>query len=166
MHIRLGLIKCLHLDRSHYVLTGRGVQVVEEFFKILDVRSKNSLDDVQFMCFMRVATDLSENQIRKVFEMFDVDKSATIEFDEFYLLICMLIAIKDQVEKQFLWCHSRTCFELLDEDGSKTVSIDEFEAFGFVFNISRQASKRIFAEFDVDNSQVNGLQQNIRLRIR
>ncbi len=63
--------------------------------------------------------------------MFDVDNSGSIEFDEFYLLICMLVAIKDSDEKQFLWRHSRTCFELLDEDGSGSVSLDEFETYVF-----------------------------------
>ena len=64
-----------------------------------------------------------------------MDKNGTMEFDEFYLLLCMLIALKvgrirarrvfsssssakDNLEKQFIWKHSRTCFELLDEDGS------------------------------------------------
>lgn len=68
-----------------------------------------------------------------MFDIFDVDKNGTMEFDEFYLLLCMLIALKvgvsshlvacitypqDNLEKQFIWKHSRTCFELLDEDGS------------------------------------------------
>ena len=65
----------------------------------------------------------------------------------------MLVAIKDRAEKQFLWRHSRTCFELLDEDGSNAVSMDEFETFGFIFNISKRASRKIFRDFDVDDSK-------------
>ncbi len=68
-------------------------------------------------------------------------------------LICAL-ALQDNVEKAFLFRHSRTCFELLDRDGSKNISLEEFDAFSFIFNISQSASRRIFAEFDIDGSQV------------
>ena len=38
-------------------------------------------------------TDLSHDQIYKVFDMLDVDRSGLIDFDEFYLLVCILISI-------------------------------------------------------------------------
>eukprot|EP00948_MAST-09A_sp_MAST-9A-sp1_P000018 g18.t1 len=119
----------------------------------MDVLKTGELDDIQFLSLLKGLTDLPDNQIYRVFNMFDVDDSGTIEFDEFYLLVCMLIAIKDQDEKQFLWRHSRTCFELLDEDGSNSVSLDEFETFGFIFNITKRASRHIFRDFDVDDSK-------------
>lgn len=87
---------------------------------------------------MKLATDLPTQRIIQVFDTLDVDHSGWIEFDEFYLLMCMLIAVKDRQEKQFLWRHSRTCFELLDEDGSNAISIAEFDTFGFIFNITQR----------------------------
>jgi hypothetical protein len=45
----------------------------------------------------------------------------------------MLVAIKDEQAKDFMWRHSRTCFELLDADSSKAVSEDEFATFGSLF---------------------------------
>lgn len=39
-------------------------------------------------------TDLSNNEIYTVFEKLDVDRSGTIEFEEFYFLVCILIAVK------------------------------------------------------------------------
>ncbi len=111
------------------------------------------MNDIQFLCFMSSMTDLPPNQIYKVFDMFDCDGSGTIEFDEFYLLVCMLLAIKDHEEKHFLWRHFRTCFELLDKDGSSAISIDEFAAFGYIFNISKNAATQIFKDFDVDGSK-------------
>ncbi len=41
-----------------------------------------------------MATDLKESQAYKVFDVFDLDRSGTVEFDEFYLLVCILIAVK------------------------------------------------------------------------
>lgn len=50
--------------------------------------------DIQFYCFMRSVTDLKKGQIYKVFDMLDVDRSGLLDFDEFYLLICILVAIR------------------------------------------------------------------------
>jgi len=99
------------------------------------------------------ATDVTERDAYKVFDIFDVDTNGSIEFDEFYLIVCILTAIKDGQQKQFLWNHSRTCFELIDVDGSNAVSRNEFETFAFMFNISKKASRDIFKDFDKDNSE-------------
>lgn len=52
------------------------------------------LADVQFFVFMRAVTDLSKDKIYSVFDMLDVDHSGMLDFDEFYLLICILIAVR------------------------------------------------------------------------
>ena len=46
---------------------------------------------------MRSATDLSKDKIYSVFDMLDVDHSGMLDFDEFYLLICILIAVRVSV---------------------------------------------------------------------
>ena len=50
--------------------------------------------DIQFCVFMRSATDLSREKIYAVFDMLDVDHSGLLDFDEFYLLLCILIAVR------------------------------------------------------------------------
>eukprot|EP00002_Diphylleia_rotans_P004537 TRINITY_DN1338_c0_g1_i7.p1 TRINITY_DN1338_c0_g1~~TRINITY_DN1338_c0_g1_i7.p1 ORF type:complete len:210 (-),score=58.16 TRINITY_DN1338_c0_g1_i7:386-1015(-) len=153
MRVTSNFLRRFHLDPRHGLLTGRNVQVIREFFDAMDVRNMEALDDIQFLSFMKMTTDLSENQIYNVFDMFDVDDSGSIEFDEFYLLFCMLVAIKDNEEKQFLFRHSRTCFELLDDDGSEAISLREFERFGFLFNFGQSSIKSIFKEFDVSGDK-------------
>ena len=39
-------------------------------------------------------TNLKEAQSYRLFDMLDLDKSGQMEFDEFYVLMCILIAIK------------------------------------------------------------------------
>ena len=73
---------------------------------------------------------------------------------QFFLLVNILVAVKDNHPKQFLFRHWRTCFELLDEDGSKSVSRKEFETLGFLFNFSRNAVKKIYDVFDVSGNSV------------
>lgn len=43
---------------------------------------------------MKSTTNLSTKKIMTVFKKFDVKKSGLIEIEEFYLTICILIAIK------------------------------------------------------------------------
>lgn len=133
---------------------GRNVRIILELFRLIDVHDEMALNDVQFCAFMKTATDLNTNQIYKVFDMLDVDGSGAMDFDEFYLLICILIAVQDKVEKNFIYRHSRTVFDLLDEDSSGNISAYEFETFGFLFNLQGEAIRTIFGEFDVSGDQV------------
>jgi len=43
---------------------------------------------------MHHMTDLQPKEIYDVFDMFDTDGSGKIDFDEFYLLFCILVAHK------------------------------------------------------------------------
>ena len=52
------------------------------------------LSDIQFFCFVSSITNLARTQIYKVFDMLDVDGSGELDFDEFYLLMAILIAVK------------------------------------------------------------------------
>eukprot|EP01029_Cantina_marsupialis_P028562 TRINITY_DN776466_c0_g1_i1.p1 TRINITY_DN776466_c0_g1~~TRINITY_DN776466_c0_g1_i1.p1 ORF type:complete len:194 (-),score=34.01 TRINITY_DN776466_c0_g1_i1:67-648(-) len=143
----------LHLDLDQCLLSVGDLHLLKCYFDTLDIHNSGNLDDVQVSSWLEKSTDLNLPQIFDIFSMFDIDDSGTIEFDEFYLLTAILIAIKDQSEKQFLWKHSRTCFELIDADGSSAISMDEFLQFGFLFNITEEAARRIFKDFDVDNSK-------------
>lgn len=43
---------------------------------------------------MQNVTDLSKTKIYRVFDMLDVDNSGLIDFDEFYVLVCILLAVR------------------------------------------------------------------------
>eukprot|EP01135_Chromosphaera_perkinsii_P009641 Nk52_evm91s1810 gene=Nk52_evmTU91s1810 len=143
----------LHLDPVHGLLSAQSCQAVLEYFQLLDFRDNEGLDDLQFLAFMETSTDLSEEHIYDVFDMLDLDGSASVEFDEFYLLVCMLVAIKDNTEKHFMFRHWRTVFELLDVDGSKSVSAEEFATIGSLIGFGRFAINKIFDEFDVSGDR-------------
>lgn len=40
------------------------------------------------------ATDLSKEKIHRVFDMLDVRNSGKLGFDEFYILVCILITVR------------------------------------------------------------------------
>ncbi|KAL0233156.1 hypothetical protein GEMRC1_011901 [Eukaryota sp. GEM-RC1] len=112
----------LYLDPKSFLLSARAVQMVRLFFETINVRGTGSLDDVQMYCLFNTTTNMTDNQIDAVFDTFDLDGDGTIDFDEFYLLIAILLAVKNNQQKQFLYRHARTCFELLDADGNGTIS--------------------------------------------
>jgi Ca2+-binding EF-hand superfamily protein len=141
------------LDPKYCVLNVQSAQVVYELFKLIDFRGTGALDDIQFTSFLQSVTNLSQSHIEKIFYIFDLDRSGSVEFDEFYLLVCILVAVNNNEEKQFMYRHWNTCFELLDEDGSKSVSKNEFETLGVLFNFGSRAVNKIFNEFDVSGTR-------------
>lgn len=60
----------------------------------LSNRSSQFHADIQFFSFMRSVTNLSKDKIYSVFDMLDVDHSGLLDFDEFYLLVCILISVR------------------------------------------------------------------------
>ena len=44
--------------------------------------------------FLKTVTNLTETQSYKIFDLFDLDQSGGVEFEEFFLLTCILVAVK------------------------------------------------------------------------
>ena len=71
--------------------------------------------------------------------MLDFDNSGYIEFPEFYLIVCILLALNENSVKRFIYGHSKIVFELMDADGGGTISADEFARYGFLFSLEEQS---------------------------
>lgn len=52
------------------------------------------MSDVQFLAFMQRTTDLSKRKIYRIFDMLDVEHAGLLNFDEFYILICIMLAVR------------------------------------------------------------------------
>jgi Ca2+-binding EF-hand superfamily protein len=64
-------------------MTARQSQEIVEFFKWLDTKGQGGLDDVQFRAFLSCSViDMSRRQMDKIFDMFDLDRSGSVEFGE------------------------------------------------------------------------------------
>ncbi|CAK9294316.1 unnamed protein product [Gordionus sp. m RMFG-2023] len=106
-------------------------------------------DDIQFKTFLREATNLNNSQIKRIFYLFDTKLCGRVYFDAFFVLTCILVAIKDGMDKIFVHRHSKLIFKLLDQDGSGTISCEEFLNFGHLFNFSETKIKEIFGKYDI-----------------
>merc|ERR1711893_156644 len=143
----------LHLDRSYSLLTVKNCNFLYEYFKMLDIHNNCEMDDVQFRHWMKSVTNLEDKKIDLVYDMLDYDNSGFIEFPEFYLIVCILLALNENSVKRFIYRHSKIVFELMDADGGGTISADEFARYGFLFSLEEQSVQDIFFEFDVSGDE-------------
>ncbi|XP_068958480.1 EF-hand calcium-binding domain-containing protein 9 [Petaurus breviceps papuanus] len=141
----------LYLDKIYCLLSVRNIKALLEYFQVLDVHKSHTLNDVVFYHFLHHVTDLNKHQIMKVFDMLDWDATGEIGFDEFYMLVCILLSHENHLEEQFIYRHSRAVFELLDKDGK--LKLSQFEAFQFLFNFRNQEMKQIFKNFDITGDE-------------
>ena len=153
MKVKSATLQYLHLDRTFSLLTVKNACILLEFFNMLDVHNKGALNDIQFYLFLKHSTSLTKRQIYLVLDMLDQQATGYIEFDQFYMLSCILIALKDKVEKEFTYRHSKLVFEMMDEDGGGTISAEEFGQYGFLFNLKEHSVRDIFLEFDVSGDE-------------
>ncbi|KAK2144246.1 hypothetical protein LSH36_775g00040 [Paralvinella palmiformis] len=154
MQVKSLFLQHFHLDQTYYLMSGRCARLLNEYFNALDVHNKSGLNDIQFSNLMKVITDLTQTEILFLFELFDLDASGILEFGEFYLMVCILIATKDNIMKGFIHMHSRVVFDLLDANSSGTISVSEFKKYGFFFDFTPDAINGVFHEFDVSHDQV------------
>ncbi|XP_076993767.1 EF-hand calcium-binding domain-containing protein 9 [Tamandua tetradactyla] len=139
----------LYLDKIYCLLSVRNVKALVDYFHLLDVHRRNTLNDVLFFHFLQHVTNLSRTQIMIVFDMLDWNAIGEIGFDQFYMLVCILLAHENHLEHQFIYRHSRPVFELLDVDGDMKIGPDNFQMYSFLFNIKKQELKELYHDFDI-----------------
>ncbi|XP_022450823.1 EF-hand calcium-binding domain-containing protein 9 isoform X1 [Delphinapterus leucas] len=139
----------LYLDKLYCLLSVRNVKALVEYFHLLDVHRKKTLNDVLFYHFLHHVTDLKRNQITIVFNMLDWNAVGEIGFDQFYMLVCILLAQENHLEEQFIFRHSRPIFELLDLDGELKIGPSNFHMYNFLFKIKKQQLRDLYHDFDI-----------------
>ncbi|XP_075852403.1 EF-hand calcium-binding domain-containing protein 9 [Microcebus murinus] len=143
----------LYLDKVYCLLSVRNVKVLVEYFHLLDVHGRNTLNDVLFFHFLRHVTDMRSKQIKLVFDLLDWNAVGEIGFDQFYILVCILLAHQSHLEELFMYRHSRPIFDLLDMDGEQRIGEATFQTYRFLFNIHKQELTELFHDFDVTGDQ-------------
>uniref|UniRef100_A0AC11C1N8 EF-hand calcium binding domain 9 n=1 Tax=Ovis aries TaxID=9940 RepID=A0AC11C1N8_SHEEP len=145
----------LYLDKLYCLLSVRNVKALVEYFHLLDVHRKKTLNDVLFYHFLHHVTDLTRNQITVVFNMLDWNAVGEIGFDQFYMLVCILLAQEqNHLEEQFIFRHSRPVFELLDLDGELKIGPDNLHMYNFLFNIKKQQLRDLYHNFDITGDRL------------
>ncbi|XP_066199811.1 EF-hand calcium-binding domain-containing protein 9 [Saccopteryx leptura] len=139
----------LYLDKQYCLLSVRNVNALLQYFHLLDVHNNNTLNDVLFYHFLRHVTNWNRKQIMSVFDLLDWETMGEIGFEEFYMLVCMLLARQNQLEEQFLFRHSRLVFELLDINGELRIGAEDLYMYEFLFNIKKEQLQEFYGDLDI-----------------
>ncbi|XP_036983805.1 EF-hand calcium-binding domain-containing protein 9 [Artibeus jamaicensis] len=139
----------LYLDRLYCLLSVRNVRALVEYFHLLDVHRNNTLNDLLFYHFLHHVTNWNRRQIMSVFDMLDWEATGEIGFDQFYVLVCILLAQQNHLEEQFIYRHSRPVFELLDLNGELKISAENFCMYNFLFHIKKQEFRDFYRDLDI-----------------
>lgn len=78
--------------------------------------------DILFYQFMKRTTDMTQDMIYKIFDMLDFDGSGQIDFNEFYVIICILVAVKVNFEPSLTKIKDVVTKPLDREDGLVSVA--------------------------------------------
>ena len=76
------------------LVLSRFEKLIHSLYGIMTRLCHHRVSDLQFLVLMKHLTDLNERHIYLMFDVFDFDGSGSLDFDEFYLIMCILTAIK------------------------------------------------------------------------
>ncbi|KAM6224219.1 EF-hand calcium-binding domain-containing protein 9 [Rhynchocyon petersi] len=138
----------LYLDKIYCLLSVRNVRALMDYFHLLDVHHKHTLNDVLFFHFVHHVSNMTRPQIMITFDMLDWNAMGEIGFDQFYMLVCILLSHENHLEEQFIYRHSRPVFELLNLDGDLRIGLHNFQLYSFLFNIKKQELRELYHDFD------------------
>ncbi|CAH6786531.1 EF-hand calcium-binding domain-containing protein 9 [Phodopus roborovskii] len=144
----------LYLDKIYCLLSLRNVKALMEYFHLLDAHRRNTLNDVLFFHFLHHVTNMKITQIKMLFDMLDWTAVGEIGFDQFYVLVCIVLSHQNHLEEQFMYRHSRPVFDLLDLDGELRIGASNFEMYRFLFNIKKQELRELFHDFDITGDRL------------
>ncbi|XP_006978938.1 EF-hand calcium-binding domain-containing protein 9 [Peromyscus maniculatus bairdii] len=144
----------LYLDKIYCLLSLRNVKALMEYFHLLDAHRRNTLNDVLFFHFLHHVTNMKITQIKMIFDMLDWTAVGEIGFDQFYVLVCIVLSHQNHLENQFMYRHSRPVFDLLDLDGELKIDASHFEMYRFLFNIKKQELRDLFHDFDITGDRL------------
>ncbi|KAK7815970.1 hypothetical protein U0070_014183 [Myodes glareolus] len=144
----------LYLDKIYCLLSLRNVKALMEYFHLLDAHRRNTLNDVLFFHFLHHVTNMKIVHIKMIFDMLDWTAMGEIGFDQFYMLVCIVLSHQSHLEYQFMYRHSRPVFDLLDLKGESKIDGPDFEMYRFLFNIKKQELRELFQDFDITGDRL------------
>lgn len=147
------ILNDMHLSPPSYNLSARNYSIVRKIYDQL--RIDKGIDDVMFETFLRRVLDMKKLNLSadSIFSLFDTDMGNSVDFDEFYLCICILIANHDNKMADFFAANSRTCFDLLDTESLGMITKYQGKHLTFLLKMDEMKISKAFDEFDTSHDQ-------------
>lgn len=147
------VLSFMHLTPPSFNLSARNYQIIRKLYQMLDYTS-NGIDDVVFKHFLKkVFKKNMDRQYEFIFNLFDTNLTSSIDFDEFYLLIQILIAIRDKKIRQFFNANTRVCFDLLDSDCLGMITNRQQKELCFLLNMEKSDIEEKFDHHDTSKNE-------------
>ncbi|OHS94598.1 EF-hand calcium-binding domain-containing protein 9 [Tritrichomonas foetus] len=142
----------MHLTPPTYNLSARNFQIIQKLYQMLDYTNRG-IDDVVFKYFIRaVFKEEKSSKLDFLFDLFDTNISDTIDFDEFYILIQILIAIRDKQIRQFFKANTRIVFDLIDSECLGMITQRQQRDLSFLINMNIEDVKEKFKTHDTSRN--------------
>lgn len=141
----------MHLSPPSYNLSARNYYIVQKIYDKLKL--DKGIDDVMFKTFLMSVWDIKDRDPENIFTLFDTDMGNSVDFDEFYLCVCILIANRDHKMAEFFAANSRTCFDLLDTESLGMITKYQGKQLSFLLEMDEMKISKEFDEFDTSHDQ-------------
>jgi len=117
----------------------------------------NQLDENQFVAFMRNLTCFPDYRILEILDIFDINDSGAINWDDFFILVALFAALESKKCTQFFYKWKNKIFELLAHQGANTINFERFSRFGYVIGIPEEHMLLTLQELEIEKSRLNSI---------
>ena len=153
------IIYYMHLSKPSYNLSARNFDIIHKVYDQLCGGSNadgdgdgDGMDDIMFKHFINAVLK-DGRKADDMFELFDTDMGNSVDFDEFYLCVCILIAIKDNVIGHFFEANTRVCFDLLDTESLGMITKNQTKQMAIILDMTPREVMSNFEEFDTSHDE-------------
>lgn len=133
-----------------FIYSEKGFSNLKKWFSQNASSNKNLFNENQFITFLRELTDFGDHQILEVFDTFDHNDQGAISFNEFFLIISLLVARETGQTTRFLYLHGREIFDLMADRNSKSLTFEQFSRLGFIIGMSEDQIFANLKDFNLD----------------
>ena len=144
-------LSSIHLTPPSYNLSALNFKIIHELYKKLNYSGKG-IDDIVFDIFLHKIISDEDINTTEIFHLFDIKLNGAISFNEFYLLVQILIAIRDNQISDFFNANSRVIFDLLDEDCIGMIQIKRINSLSFLLNMHPYEIEEKFRQHDTSKN--------------
>eukprot|EP01102_Stenamoeba_stenopodia_P011648 TRINITY_DN3599_c0_g1_i1.p1 TRINITY_DN3599_c0_g1~~TRINITY_DN3599_c0_g1_i1.p1 ORF type:complete len:445 (-),score=100.73 TRINITY_DN3599_c0_g1_i1:24-1358(-) len=133
-----------------FIYSEKGFSNLKKWFSINATGNTNQFNENQFITFLRELTDLGDHQILEVFDTFDHNHQGAITFNEFFLIISLLVARETGQTTRFLYLHGKEIFEMLMGKEGNAITFEEFSRLGFIIGLTEDQVFAILKDFNLN----------------
>jgi hypothetical protein len=113
-----------------------GVENAMRWFQLNSLPHECEMSEAQFMSFVQNLTKVYDWEVYEILDILDRRHSGTIEWEAFYILLCLYTAYYSKRLTKFLYKHGVTVFHFLLDPVTKRLTFERFSRLGYLVGLS------------------------------